>query len=72
MKDNYKRLDAGVSFSVGYKLIKGIGMNFGIRYYTGLTNIYKSGHKEYNSNLYIYAEIPIGAKKAEEKRENNN
>lgn len=60
----YKRLDAGIEAGIGYKLMKGAGMNFGLRYYYGLVNINKEGEdKAYNSSLYFYAEIPIGTQK---------
>ena len=60
----YKRFDAGAMAGIGYKLMKGTGMNFGVRYYYGLINIYKEGDKKANnSSLYLYVEIPVGAGK---------
>ena len=65
IRDQYKRLDAGVIAGLGYKLKKGLGMNIGIRYYYGLVDIIKDGNsKGVNSSLYLYAEIPIGAGKS--------
>jgi hypothetical protein len=61
-KDNYKRLDAGLTAGLGYKFKYGIRMNLGLRYYYGLVDIFREG-PDYgtNSSLYIFAEIPIGA-----------
>ncbi len=61
-KDNYKRLDAGLTAGLGYKFKYGVMMNMGIRYYYGFVDVFKAG-PEYgtNSSFYIFAEIPIGA-----------
>ena len=67
IKDQITRLDVGVSGGFGYKLIKGTGINLGVRYYYGLVNIYKDTRQGYNSSLYIYAEIPVGANKKDKK-----
>ncbi|CAM3620094.1 porin family protein [Flavobacterium gelidilacus] len=37
LKDNYKKVDFGANFGLGYKLDNGI--NFGVRYNLGLSNI---------------------------------
>ena len=60
-KDNYKRLDAGLSAGFGYKFRYGAMMNIGVRYYYGLVDVFKTG-PDYgtNSSLYLFAEIPIG------------
>jgi hypothetical protein len=63
IEDEITRLDVGVSGGLGYKLMKGTGINLGIRYYNGLVDIYKDGRKGYNSSLYFYVEIPVGANK---------
>jgi hypothetical protein len=67
-KKQYNRIDAGATIGAGYKFKYGAMMNIGIRYYYGLTNVYKDDFKiEYghttNSSLYIFAEIPIGAER---------
>ena len=64
IKDELTRIDAGVSGGIGYKFKKGIGISMGARYYYGLVNIYKDANREgYNSSLYLYVDIPIGAGK---------
>ena len=64
MKDNYKRLDAGLTVGLGYKYRYGVMMNIGVRYYYGLVDVFKPG-PDYgtNSSLYLFAEIPIGAER---------
>jgi hypothetical protein len=60
----FQRLDAGVMVGFGYKLLKGKGMNLGLRYYYGLTDIYLGDEAQlYNRSMYIFADIPIGANK---------
>ena len=68
---DYNRIDFGVTFGLGYRLIKGQGMNFGARYYLGLTNILKDnpGDAQHNSALYLFVGIPIGAGKAKQNEE---
>lgn len=64
IKDYYKKIDAGLGFGLGYKLMKGKGINVGARYYLGLLNIAKDDWAEQkNRVLYFYAGIPIGAGK---------
>jgi len=64
--DQIKSIDVGFSGGLGYKF-KGSGMNLGLTYYHGLSNIMKSTDlEEYNyasknSSLYLYVDIPIGA-----------
>ena len=75
IKDQIKRIDAGLSGGIGYKF-KGNGMNLGLTYYYGLMNIMKpSDLEEYNyssrnSSLYLYVDIPIGAGYKDRKEEN--
>jgi len=61
--DRYKWFDAGVEAGIGYQLMKGTGVNFGIRYYQGLTDILKDnpGDPMWNQSLYLYVSIPVGA-----------
>ncbi len=63
-RDNYKRLDAGLTAGIGYKFKYGITMNIGLRYYYGLVDVFKEG-PDYgtNSSLNVFAEIPIGAER---------
>lgn len=69
--DQVKRIDAGLLVGTGVKLKKKLGMSLGIRYYYGLMNIYKEsdGTNHRNSNIYLFASIPIGRGKALEKNE---
>lgn len=69
-RDNYKRLDAGFTSGVGYKLKPG-GMNLGIRYYQGLVDVRKNnpGDSQRNRSWYVYCTIPIGKGKAAKKEE---
>ncbi len=64
VKNQYHNFDLGISGGIGYKLMKGTGINMGIRYYLGLLNISKNNDtKQYNRTFYLYAGIPIGAGK---------
>jgi hypothetical protein len=79
-KDNTNRLDVGLLGGVGFHLDAAHGMNLGVRYYQGLRNVEKnkSTLSNINSNLMVFASIPIGAGEkakakqaaAKEKREN--
>jgi hypothetical protein len=67
-KEEYTRLDAGVTAGLGYRLLKGTGISLGARYYHGLVDIVKNnpGDPQYNSSFYLYAGIPIGGVKKKE------
>jgi hypothetical protein len=68
VKDQYHLFDVGVTGGLGYKLMKGTGINLGLRYYAGLLNIAKDGYpKQRNNVFYVYAGIPIGAGKSKSK-----
>lgn len=60
---NYKRFDVGIEAGIGYHLLKGTGMNFGLRYYYGVMDILKNNPSkpQRNSSFYLYVSIPIGA-----------
>ncbi|MCD4664145.1 MAG: PorT family protein, partial [Bacteroidales bacterium] len=67
IREQIKRLDAGLSGGLGYKF-QGTGMNLGITYYYGLVNIMKNSESEsFNSTFYIYVNIPVGAGYRDEK-----
>ena len=55
--------DAGAMGGFGYHFMKGTGLNLGVRYYYGFTNILAKGVSDpgQNNSLYIYLSIPIGA-----------
>jgi hypothetical protein len=61
-RDNYHPLDAGLAFGVGYRLMKGNGMNIGLQYYLGLVDVVidDTSPNQFNRSLYLTAGIPIG------------
>ncbi|WP_200977681.1 porin family protein [Echinicola sp. 20G] len=65
IRDSYKALDYGLAGGIGYRLMKGNGMNVGFRYYLGLADILKDNTNESLNNraFYLYVGIPIGAGK---------
>jgi hypothetical protein len=77
VKDNYRRLDAGLMGGVGYKFKKEVkSMAAGINYYYGLVNVSTVADTQVkNASAYFYLKIPIGANaeknaaKAEKKKE---
>jgi hypothetical protein len=62
VKDQYTRLDAGITGGVGYKFKKEIkSMAVGINYYFGLVNVSKNPDVTMkNSSVNFYIKIPIG------------
>jgi len=64
IKDNYKRIDAGIMVGAGFKLSKKIpkSSQIGVRYYYGLVDplIDNPGESQNFSSLYLYFSIPIG------------
>jgi hypothetical protein len=77
--DRYKWFDAGVVAGIGYHLLKGTGVNFGIRYYQGLMDVLKDNSSDpvLNQSVYLFVSIPVGAgekakgKKAEKENRKN-
>lgn len=70
IKDNYKRIDAGVMIGAGMKLSKiPKSSQIGVRYYYGLVDplIGNTGKSQNFSSLYLYFSIPIGAQPKAEK-----
>jgi len=65
IKDRYHPLDAGLMAGVGYRLMKGNGMNLGVRYYYGLVDITidDTTPDQHNQSFYFFIGIPIGAGK---------
>jgi hypothetical protein len=66
IKDNYKRIDAGIMGGVGMKLSKvPKSSQIGVRYYYGFIDPLKNntGGAQYFSSLYLYFSIPIGVTK---------
>ena len=66
IKGDHRALDAGLMAGVGYQLMKGTGMYFGVRGFYGLVYIAKddSGPGVYKRALYLAAVIPMGKGKA--------
>jgi hypothetical protein len=70
-KKSYHPLDAGLSIGAGWRIIKGYGMNIGVRYYYGLVDIVvdDSTPNVYNRSFYIALGIPVGVGKAKKRAE---
>ena len=65
-RDLFTRLEVAAIGGVGYKLKKGQGMNIGVKYFYGLTNIFRDDYFDSrNSSFYAYLGIPIGRGKIE-------
>lgn len=73
IRDQYRALDAGLAAGIGYRLMKGNGMNLGVRGYQGLVNVLETnpGASVRNQSLYFTIGIPIGAGKAREREAEN-
>lgn len=68
IRDNYKRIDAGIMCGAGIKLSKyPKSSQIGLRYYYGLVDPLKvnTGKSQNFSSLYIFFSIPIGVPKEE-------
>lgn len=65
-RDKINKIEAGLRAGIGYKLLKGEGMNIGLGYYQGLTNVYNFGTGNNNQSFYIEVDIPIGRSKEKE------
>ena len=63
-KELYHPLDAGLAVGIGYRMMKGNGMNFGLQYYLGLIDITidDATASQFNRNFYLTVGIPIGVK----------
>lgn len=68
-KKDYSILDLGLVTGIGYRLMKGYGMNFGINYYHGLIDVEVDDDvaNMYNRVWYFNVGIPIGKGKAMKK-----
>ncbi len=69
VKDQYKRIDAGLLGGVGYKFNKQPkSMSAGVSYYYGLVDVSNNpDYKIKNSAIYFFVKIPIGATPKEPK-----
>jgi hypothetical protein len=70
-KNLYHPLDGGLAFGIGYRLMKGKGMNIGIQYYLGLIDVKIDDNtpNQMNRAFFLNVGIPIGKvlKKEEQK-----
>lgn len=66
VKSKYHPLDAGLLGGIGYRFIKGNGMNLSVQYYLGLVDVRISDATpdQKNNALYVNLGIPIGKGKA--------
>lgn len=67
VKDDIRPLDAGLLVGLGYRLMRGNGMNLGVRYYVGLVDVVIDDNSpdQYNRSVYFSLGIPIGKGKPE-------
>lgn len=56
--------NGGVAIGTGYRLMKGEGWTVGVRYYQGLTNVFKGRSGSIHNSLHFKVNVPIGAGKA--------
>ena len=72
IKDRYHPLDAGLIGGIGYRLLKGNGMNLAIRYYYGLVDITidDTTPGQHNRSLYFAIGIPVGVGKKSQENKN--
>ena len=61
--DKVHKIDMGVSGGLGYKFSDNAGITLGVRYYYGLTDVYKNNSGTKNNSLFLNIHVPIGAKK---------
>lgn len=75
-KGDFAALDAGLVAGIGYRLMKGYGMNVGINYYYGVIDVEADDNRpnQFNRAVYFNVGIPIGKGKAEKKmqKQSNN
>jgi hypothetical protein len=67
--EDFALLDGGLVGGIGYRLMKGYGMNLTLNYYYGLIDVEASdaGPDIYNRALYLNVGIPIGKGKAQKR-----
>lgn len=69
IRSQYHPLDFGFIGGMGVRLMKGNGLNIGVRYYFGLTDIEidDSSENVYNRSFYAYVGLPIGVSSKKKK-----
>ena len=71
-RDMFHRIEVSAIAGVGYQLKKGEGMNIGVKYMQGFTDILRDDTRtSKNSSFYFYVGIPIGKDKAAKNRAEN-
>lgn len=66
-KDQINIIDAGFTVGTGFKLTnKRNSMTLGIKYYQGLTHVYKANPGTHNNSIFAKLNIPIGGTKKKE------
>ncbi|MEN8247413.1 MAG: porin family protein [Bacteroidota bacterium] len=71
-RDLFNSIEVAAMGGLGYKLQKGEGINIGIKYMYGFTNIMKDGTRESkNNSLYLSVGIPIGRDKVNSESKSN-
>ena len=60
-KEKINKIDAGIMFGLGYRLMKGTGWTLAVKYYYGLVDVYKDISNTKNSSVFLELYIPIGA-----------
>jgi hypothetical protein len=60
--------EGGVAVGAGYRLLDGKGMTIGVRYYQGLSNVFKYRSGTHQNSFLLKVNIPVGAGKAKEKK----
>ncbi|MCV9387849.1 PorT family protein [Reichenbachiella ulvae] len=62
---NYKRVDAGFLFGLGYSFREKNGVDLGLNFYQSFVDIRKNntGEGQYLNAMYLYVTVPIGAPK---------
>ncbi len=62
-KDRINFFDSGIAIGSGYKLMAENGITLGIRYYLGLTNVYRGFKNTRNNSIFLKVNIPMGGGK---------
>jgi len=68
-KEMINRIDAGLMAGTGYHMKGRTGWTFGIRYYWGLSNVYKDTPGRKNQSLFLKVMIPIGRGKCAQEKQ---
>lgn len=64
-KDLLNWFNAGIAVGAGYKLFGGTGWSIGVRYYQGLTDVFKNRSSSLHHSWLLKVNVPIGVAKPE-------